>query len=185
MRDMLSKMWWAVLLRGLCGIAFGILAFTMPGLTLATLVMLFGVAAIVGGAFEMIGAISAKSQSDDWWIWLLQGAVGVIVGVLTFRIPGVTTLVLMFFISVWAFATGVLQIIAAIRLRKEIKGEGWLMVSGLASIALAIILMANPAAGALGLIYYIGAVALITGIVMTLLAFRVKGAVKTVKAAMA
>jgi uncharacterized membrane protein HdeD (DUF308 family) len=182
MRDLLSKIWWAILLRGLCGIGFGILAFTMPGLTLATLVLLFGWVAILGGVFEIVGAISGRSKSDDWWIWLLQGVVGVLVGALTFYTPGVTTLVLLFFIAIWALATGVLQILAAIRLRHEIKGEGWMIVSGFASVALAVILLANPAAGALGLIYYIGASALLSGLVFTMVALKVRGAAKRVTA---
>jgi len=182
MRDLLSKIWWAVLLRGLCGIGFGVLAFTMPGLTLASLVMLFGWAAILGGVFEIAGAISGRGKSDDWWIWLLQGVVGVLVGALTFRTPEVTALVLLFFISVWALATGVLQIIAAIRLRHEIKNEGWMIVSGFASIALAVILLANPAVGALGLIYYIGGTALLSGLVLVLLALSLRRLAKPAKA---
>jgi len=113
---------------------------------------------------------------------LLQGIVGVLVGALTFRTPGVTTLVLLFFISVWALATGVLQIIAAIRLRHEIKNEGWMIVSGFASIGLALILMANPAVGALGLIYYIGGTALLSGLVFVLLALSLRRLAKPAKA---
>ena len=178
MRDLMSKIWWAILIRGLVGIAFGVLAFAMPGLTLASLVLLFGVFAVVGGLFEIVGAISGRGKTDDWWVWLLQGIVGVAVGILTFRAPSITALALLFFIAIWALATGVLQIVAAIRLRREIRGEGWLIVSGLASIALAIILMANPAAGALGLVLYIGATALITGVVMVWLAVRLRKPLK-------
>jgi uncharacterized membrane protein HdeD (DUF308 family) len=182
MRNLLSKMWWAVLLRGLCGIGFGILAFAMPGLTLATLVFVFAWVAILGGVFEIVGAISARGTTDDWWVWLLQGIVGVLVGVLIFRVPGVTTLVLLFFIAMWALATGVLQIVAAIRLRHEIKGEGWMIVSGFASIALSLILMANPAAGALGLIYYIGGASLLSGLVLVGLALKVRKAAAAITA---
>ena len=174
MRDLMSKIWWAILLRGIAGIAFGILTFLKPGITLETLVLLFGVFAIVGGAFEIVGAISQRGKTDDWWVWLLQGLVGVVVGVVTFRSPGITTLALLFFIAIWALATGVLQIVAAIRLRREIKGEGWLIVGGLASVALAIILMVDPGAGALGLVLWIGAMAFLNGIIFTWLALRLR-----------
>jgi uncharacterized membrane protein HdeD (DUF308 family) len=174
MRNMLSKMWWALLLRGLVGIAFGILAFTQPGLTLASLVLLFGWIAILGGVFESLGAIAARGASDEWWVMLLQGLVGILIGVLTFRFPDVTAVALLFFIAIWALTTGLLQIVAAVRLRKEIKGEVWMILSGFASVALALILMANPAAGALGLILYIGATALISGVVFVLLALRLR-----------
>ena len=174
MRDLMSKIWWAILIRGLAGIAFGVLTFLKPGITLETLVLLFGVFAVVGGAFEIAGAISQRGKTDDWWVWLLQGLVGVVVGVLTFRSPGITTLALLFFIAIWALATGVLQIIAAIRLRREIKGEGWLIVGGLASIALAIILMTDPGAGALGLVLWIGAMAFLNGVIYTVLAIRLR-----------
>jgi uncharacterized membrane protein HdeD (DUF308 family) len=174
MRDYLAKNWWVLLLRGLSAIAFGVLTFMLPSLTLATLVLLFGVTAIFGGVLDIGGAIVGRKGNDEWWLWLLQGVVGVLVGLMTFRAPEITTLALLFFIAMWSLAIGVLQVAAAIRLRKEIKGEAWLILSGVTSIALALILMSNPAAGALGLLLYIGAQAIVMGVVLVMVALRVR-----------
>lgn len=174
MRELLAKIWWVLLLRGLAAVAFGTMTFLLPAITLSTLILLFGVTAVFGGVLEIVGALAGRARNDDWWVWLLQGIVGVLVGIMTFASPAVTTLALLFFIAMWALAVGVLQIVAAVRLRREIKGEVWLIFSGVASIALALILMANPAAGALGLLFYIGAQAIISGVVLVLLALRLR-----------
>src|SRR5262245_27987702 len=174
MRELLSKAWWVLLLRGLVAVGFGAFALLQPGITLQSLLTLFGSTATVGGILDIVGAVSARSERDDWWVWLLQGIVGLLIGVLTFFQPGTTGLALLFFIAMWALAIGVLQIVAAVRLRKEIKGEGWLILAGVASVALSIILVTSPGAGALGLIYYIGAQALITGVTLVMLSLKVR-----------
>ena len=176
MTDLLTRQWWLVILRGVLAVVFGALCFAMPGMALATLVLLFGAYALVDGVFMIVAAARGWSQREDRWLLLIIGLLGVGVGVLTFIAPGLTAVGLLLYIAAWALATGVLSIVAAIRLRREITGEVWLVLSGIASIAFAAILLWNPMAGALSLIWVIGAFALLTGVMMIVLGVEVRGA---------
>jgi uncharacterized membrane protein HdeD (DUF308 family) len=164
-----TRSWWILLLRGIIAIIFGVLAFFWPAVTLATLVILFGVYALVDGAFSLAAAFSGWRHRDDRWLLLLEGLVGVWAGFITLRNPAITAVVLIMFISIWALAIGVLRIIAAIRLRKEITGEVWMVLSGLASILFAFLVMWQPAAGALALVWMIGVYAIIVGATLVML----------------
>ena len=166
MFDLLSRYWWTLVVRGILAVVFGILAIVWPGITLATLVIFFGAYILVDGIFGMVGAIGSWGNRDDHWLLLLEGLLGVGIGILTFRAPQVTGMVLLMFIAAWALATGVLEIVAAIRLRKEIQGEIWLILSGLASVVFALVLMIFPAAGALSLLWLISIYAVVFGIVL-------------------
>jgi len=166
MFDMLSRYWWTLVARGVLAVVFGILALIWPGITLATLVIFFGAYILVDGILAIVGAIGGWGDRDDHWLLLLEGLLGVGIGILTFRAPQVTAMVLLMFIAAWALATGVLEIVAAIRLRKEIQGEFWLILSGLASVVLALVLMIFPAAGALGLLWMISIYAVVFGVVL-------------------
>ena len=135
-RGALAENWWLVLLRGIAAVVFGVLAFFWPGLTLLTLTLLWGAYALCDGVFALWAAISGKGgeMAPRWWLAVV-GVVGVLAGVGAFLWPGMTTLVLLLFIAVWAIVLGVLQIWGAIQLRKEIEGEWLLILSGLVSIA--------------------------------------------------
>lgn len=170
----LSRTWWLLLLRGLFAIAFGALLWTQPGISLTALIIVFGAYVLADGLLGIWAAISARDQSDDWWVMLLWGFVGVGVGILSFVAPGITALALLFYIAAWAIATGVLQIMAAIRLRKVIDNEWWLILGGLLSVTFGVLLMARPGAGALGLLWLIGTYAIIFGVAIVLLAFKVR-----------
>ena len=130
--SILSGSWWVLLLRGLVAIAFGVLTWAQPGLSLAALVLLFGVYAIADGVLGVWTAISGRKDNAHWWVLLLWGLASAAVGIFTFMAPGVTTIALLYYIAIWAIIIGVLQIIAAIRLRAEIKGEWLLGLAGLA-----------------------------------------------------
>jgi uncharacterized membrane protein HdeD (DUF308 family) len=170
----LSRNWWALLLRGLVAIAFGILVWLLPGISLATLVLLFGVYILVDGILGIWAAIVGGNEGENRWVLALWGLVGIGVGILTFAAPGVTALALLFYIAIWAMATGVLEIVAAVRLRKEIAGEWLLVVGGLVSILFGFILMARPAAGALAVLWLIGVYAVVFGVLLVILAFKVR-----------
>ncbi len=172
---LLARNWWVLLLRGLVAIAFGILAWLQPGISIAALVLLFGVYVLVDGVLGVWSAIAGRKQNAHWWVLLLWGLVGIGAGILTFVAPGITALALLFYIAVWAIATGVLQIVAAVRLRKEIKGEWLLILGGLASVVFGVLLVAQPGAGALAVLWLIAAYAILFGILMTLLSFKVRG----------
>lgn len=171
----LARGWWLLLLRGIVAILFGVLTFLQPGISLAALVLLFGAFALADGVLGAWTAISGRKEHEHWWLLLLAGLVGVGVGLLTLFAPGVTALALLFYIAIWAVATGVLQIAQAIRLRKEIEGEWMLIVAGLASVAFGVLLMARPGAGALAVLWLIGGYAIAFGVIMVLLSFKVKG----------
>lgn len=173
---LLAKYWWVFLLRGIFAILFGVIAWLWPGLTLETLVLFFGAFALVSGVFQVFAAFAGRSQHEQWWLLLLEGLLGIAVGFLTWRAPGITALALVLYIAAWALVTGVLEIVAAIRLRKEIEGEFWLGLSGLLSVGFAVLLMISPGAGALALLWIIAAYAVVFGVFLILLAFRVRRA---------
>ena len=166
--------WWAVVIRGVVALAFGALAFAWPGVTLATLVLLFGCYALLDGAVSVMAAIGGQRRAEDRWLLLLEGVLGLWAGIVTLRAPAVTAVVLVFFISIWAMATGFLRIVAAIRLRKEISGEVWLALSGIASVLFALMLMLRPAVGTLVLVWVIAGFALILGVSLIMLGFELR-----------
>jgi uncharacterized membrane protein HdeD (DUF308 family) len=173
---LLAKYWWVLLLRGVFAILFGVLAWLWPGLTLETLVLFFGAFALVSGVFQVFAAFAGRRQHEQWWILLLEGLLGIAVGFLTWRAPGITALALVLYIAAWALVTGVLEIVEAIRLRKEIEGELWLGLSGLLSVGFGFLLMISPGAGAMALLWIIAAYAVVFGAFLILLAFRVRRA---------
>jgi len=169
----LAKNWWLLLLRGIAAIVFGVLAFAWPGLTLLTLILFYGAFALVDGVLAIVAAISGGAPGSRWWLAIV-GLVGIAAGLLTFLMPGVSALVLLFFIAGWAIATGVLQIIGAIQLRKEIDNEWMLILGGVLSVLFGVGMMLAPGAGALALVWVIGIYAVITGVVLVALALRLK-----------
>jgi uncharacterized membrane protein HdeD (DUF308 family) len=174
MLALLAKNWWVFLVRGLLAILFGVMAFAWPGLTLVTLVFLFGAWALVSGVFATVGAFGARARNKDWWVLLLTGLLGIAVGFLTFYRPGITAISLLWYIAFWSIFTGVMEFVAAFRLRKEIRGEGWLMLAGAASVVFGVLLLAYPGAGALALITLIAAYAIVFGVILILAALRLK-----------
>jgi len=174
-RSSLAANWWAIALRGVAGILFGVLTFVVPGLTLAALVLLFGSYAIVDGVLNIVAALRRRRAGEPpWWALLLEGVVSVAAGVVTFAWPGLTTVVLLYVIAGWAIITGAFEMAAAVRLRQRVEGEGWLVFSGILSIALGVLLMAAPATGALALVLWIGAYAMVFGTLLVVLAFRLR-----------
>lgn len=180
---LLSQYWWVLLVRGILSILFGVIAFAWPGLTLAMLVLFFAAFVLVDGVFDVFHAFSGRRENDHWWVLLLEGLLGIAFGVITWVNPGVTTLVLLLFIAFWAMATGTLRIVMAIRLRKEIEGEWWLILSGLASALFGVIVLARPGAGALAMLMVIAAWATVVGVFLVILSFKVRTFGKTLMAA--
>jgi uncharacterized membrane protein HdeD (DUF308 family) len=172
--DSLSRNWWAVSLRGLAGILFGIITFIAPGISLAALVLLFGAYAFADGVLAIVTAIRRRGN-DRWGMLLLEGLVGVAAGVLTLLWPGITALALLYVIAAWALVTGGFEIAAAIRLRKVITGEWILALSGILSMALGVLLIVAPGPGALAVVIWIGAYAFVFGVLLFALVLRLKG----------
>ncbi len=172
MLSLLAKNWWAVAIRGIVAITFGILAFLWPGITLTALVLLYGAYALTDGIFAVVAAVSNAGRVDRWWVLLLWGVCGILAGLITFVVPGMTALFLLYLIAFWAITTGVMEIAAAIRLRRELTGEWVLALSGVVSIVFGGLLLLYPGAGALAVIWWIGGYAIVFGGLLLALAFR-------------
>jgi uncharacterized membrane protein HdeD (DUF308 family) len=155
-------------------IIFGILTFVLPVASLAALVLIFGSYALVDGVFSLVAALRRADGERPWWALVLHGIAGIAAGVVTFMYPGLTALVLVYVIAAWAIITGALEIVVAIRLRKMITGEWWLAASGAVSIVLGVLLMAAPGAGAVALVLWIGAWALVTGVLLVAVGIRLR-----------
>jgi uncharacterized membrane protein HdeD (DUF308 family) len=163
--------WWALALRGLAAVVFGLLTFFLPGITLVTLVLLFGAYALVDGIFNLIAFFRVASHQ---WALLIEGVIGIIAGVITFAWPAITAIVLLYVIAFWAILTGIFEIIAGIRLRKVITNEWILLVMGVVSFLFGLLILFAPGAGALAIVLWIGAYALVFGIFLLALAFRLR-----------
>jgi len=177
----LFRNWWLLLLRGIAAIAFGVLAWAMPQVSIAALVLLFGAYALVDGVLAVATAIAGTGDREQRWLVGLWGLVGIGAGIITFIAPDVTALALLFYIAIWAIATGVLEIAAAIRLRKEIEGEWILGLAGLASVAFGVALVAKPGPGALAVVWLIATYAVAFGILLIILAFKARGILQEAK----
>ena len=171
----LAQNWWAIVLRGVAAVLFGLSAFAWPGITLAILVSLYGAYALVEGALAVAGAVMGRRAGPFPWGVLLAGLAGIAIGVFTFMSPGITAIALVYLIAAWAVLRGVFEIIAAIQLRKEIENEWLLGLSGLLSVVLGLWLFAAPGAGAIAVLWWIGAFAIVFGVVEIVLGFRLKG----------
>jgi uncharacterized membrane protein HdeD (DUF308 family) len=174
MLNLMAQNWWALALRGLVAVLFGIAAFIWPGITLWALVMLFGAYALVDGIFALVAAFTRSVDRQRWWALLFEGIAGIGIGILTFIWPRLTAIGLLYLIAFWAILTGVFEIITAIRLRREITGEWLMALIGALSIVFGVLLVAHPVAGALSVVWIIGSFVLAMGVLMIALAFRLR-----------
>jgi uncharacterized membrane protein HdeD (DUF308 family) len=174
-KNYLAKYWWIFLLRGFFSIIFGIFAFTMPGLTIATLVLVWGAYAFVDGLVALYASATGGTKPGDHWLVGMQGLIGLAAGILTLLMPGATALGLLIAIAAYSLVVGVLQIAAAIKLREEIEGEFWLGLSGLVSVLFGMFVIARPGDGALAVIWIIGGYAIAFGVFLISFAFRIRG----------
>jgi uncharacterized membrane protein HdeD (DUF308 family) len=174
MLDVYTHNWWTLALRGVAGIIFGLLAFFWPGITLLALVFLFGAYAIVDGAFAVVAGIRAPRDQRRWWLLLIEGVFSIIAGILAFTFPGITAFILLGLSAGWAIVTGVMEIVAAIQMRRYITNEWLLALGGAASVIFGILLLLRPSAGALAVVWVIGAYAVFFGLLMLALGFRLR-----------
>src|SRR5436309_12537521 len=172
--ETLKRHWWVPVIRGIAAIVFGIIAFVYPGLTIATLVLFFGAWVLIDGIFRIVGAIGHRASDADWGWHLVIGILGIVVGLLTFHAPQITALALVIYIAAWALMIGATEIATAIKLRREIKGEWFLVLMGLLSIAFAALLLWNPLAGSAALIWIIAWYPVIFGVLGIFLGFRLR-----------
>ena len=173
MIQLLARNWWAFLIRGLAGVLFGVLAFLWPGETLLVLAILLGAYALVDGIFALVAAFSHAGAAHRGWL-IFEGALGVIVGVLIWLYPLYSAALLVYFIAFWAIATGVVEIIAGIRFRNVIADEILDILAGIASIVFGALVLRNPAAGAIAVVWLIASYAIVFGLLQVALSFRLK-----------
>jgi len=170
----LTKRWWLLLLRGVAAIAFGILAFIWPGVTLFTLVILYGAFALIDGILALAAAFTGRSETIPRWWLVLTGILGITAGLIALLWPGITALGLIVCIGLWAIFRGVMEIIAAVELREEIEGEWLLILAGALSVLFGLGVLIYPGTGALALVWLIAIYAVAIGIVMVALALRLR-----------
>lgn len=161
--------WWVLLTRGILAVLFGVMAFALPGLTLVTLVLLYGVYAFADGLAALWVGGSARA-----WPLVLIGILGVIVGIYTFVYPGITAVVLLYVIAVWGIIRGAGDLISAYLLRKDLKNVSELVIAGIVSILFGAWLLVNPARGAVAMVWFIGGYAIIFGVAMIVHALRLR-----------
>jgi uncharacterized membrane protein HdeD (DUF308 family) len=174
MASELARNWWLLALRGVLGILFGIGAFVWPGATLSALVIVFGAYVFVDGIFAVVAGIGMRRQLSIWWLIVLEGAAGIVLGLLTFRSPDTTALVLLTIIAAWSIVTGIFEIVTALRIRTLIANEWLMILSGVVSIVFGVLLIAQPSAGEIAIVWLLGAYALLFGLLTLMFAFRLR-----------
>jgi uncharacterized membrane protein HdeD (DUF308 family) len=176
--EILSRYWWMTVLRGLFWILFGVVILARPGISLLSLTLALGIVIFADGVLNVMNAFAGRKVHEDWWVLLLVGLTGIGIGALTFYSPQTTALALVFYVAIWAIATGLLQITAAIRLRRQLAGEVWWILAGTASVIFGVLLIVQPAAGALTLLWLFAVYAIAFGVLLVLLALRVRSGIK-------
>jgi uncharacterized membrane protein HdeD (DUF308 family) len=169
----LAQNWWALALRGLLGIAFGVIAFALPGATMLSLVLVFAAYMLVDGIFAIVSAVHAARHHNRWGPLTLEGIVDIVAGVVAFAWPGLTVLAFVLLVAIWALVSGSLMTVAAFRLNVE-HGRWWLAFSGIVSIAYGLLLIVTPLIGALVLTWWLGAYAILFGAALLILAFKLR-----------
>jgi len=175
MNMVLARNWWALALRGVLAIVIGLIAFLQPGLFVASLVLLFGAYAIVDGVFAIIAGIRAAERHERWWPFALEGLLDIAAGLIAFLLPAAAAFALLFLISAWSIVSGVFRITAAIRLRRQIQGEWLLILNGILSVAFGVVIFAFPGVGLVTVAWIIGMYAIVFGVILVALGFRLRG----------
>jgi uncharacterized membrane protein HdeD (DUF308 family) len=165
-----AKNWWGLLLRGILAILFGVMAFAMPGITLVSLAMLYGAYALIDGVLAMWFGVGSRT-----WALVLFGLLGIAAGIFTLYLPWGTAIALLYMIGAYAIVRGIFEIVTAIQLRHEITNEWSMGLAGLVSVLVGLMFIARPGAGALALVWLIGAYAILAGVLLIKLALRVRG----------
>lgn len=173
MSALLAQNWWAVALRGVFAIIFGLIALLVPGATILSLVLFFAAYMLVDGVFSIVAAVRAASHHQRWGLLVLEGIVDILVGVIALAWPGLTVVFFITLMAVWSLITGVLEIVAAFKLNPDF-GRGWLIFSGIVSLLFGIALLVAPMLGAVVLTWWLGAYALVFGITLLALAFKLR-----------
>lgn len=170
----LRRNWWAIAIRGIVALIFGLLVLIYPRQAVLILILLFGAYAGVDGIFAILSAVLAEQAHERWWPFVVEGIVGLAVAAVTFFFPRDAALAIYFLIAAWAIVTGIIEIVAAVRVRVAIANEVLLLISGIASVLFGALMIVFPAVGVLAVIWLIGFYALFFGALMLGFAFRIR-----------
>jgi uncharacterized membrane protein HdeD (DUF308 family) len=173
MSEALARNWWAMALRGVLAIVFGVIALVLPGVTMLSLVIVFAAYALVDGVLAIVAAVRSARRHERWGLLVLEGVVDIAAGVLAFLWPGLTIVIFVLLVAAWAIVTGALMTAAAFRLQLD-HGRWWLALGGLVSLVYGVLLIIAPLIGALVLTWWLGAYALVFGVLLLILAFRLR-----------
>jgi len=175
MLEVAARYWWVVLLRGVLSILFGAAALVWPGITGLALVLVFGVYSLLDGVLDLTMSFGGKDMPGSNRLAVaLMGFFGIAAGIVAFLWPGITAIALLWVIGAWAIATGILEILVAVRLRKEITNEWFWVLSGLLSLVLGVVLVVRPDVGAVGVVTTIGIFSIAWGVSLAVFSFRIK-----------
>ncbi|HRN18882.1 MAG TPA: DUF308 domain-containing protein [Trueperaceae bacterium] len=166
--------WWAIVLRGVVGLLFGVAALVWPALTLTVLLALFAAFTLVDGAFALVAVLFGRAEGR-WWVQLVEGLISIAAGLVTLAVPGLTAVAFVLVVAAWAVLSGIFRIVMAIRLRKEIDNEWLLALGGVLSLVLGIVFFARPGVGILSMVWVLGLYALLFGLTLIVLGFRLRG----------
>ena len=169
-----SRLWWMVALRGLLLLLFGLAAVFWPGVTLTVLVLWIGAGFLVNGVIALVAAIAGRDVEGRGWL-VIEGLLGLLAGIVTFVYPGITQIVLLWLVAGWAIFSGIAQIAAAVQFRKVIRGEWLLGLAGALAIVFGVLVIARPAVGLLTVALLIGWFAILYGVALLALGFRLRG----------
>jgi uncharacterized membrane protein HdeD (DUF308 family) len=170
----LARNWWALLIRGIAAAIFGILALVWPGAAIYAIGVLFGAYALVDGIFAIVAAVRAAEAHERWWPFVIEGIIGLVIGAIAFYDVAIVIAALFFTIAAWAVLTGIVEIAAAIQLRKQLANEVWLIVGGILSILFGVLMWWRPLAGAVAVVWIIGIYAIVFGITMIAFSLRLR-----------
>lgn len=171
MSEVLAESWWAVGLRGILGILFGLICLLTPGLAVEVFVILFAAYMLVDGVFAIAAGIKAARNGERWGLLILEGIVDLAAGLVAVLWPAITLVALIWLIAIWAIVTGALMLAGAFSLNLD-HGRWWLALGGIASVIFGILLVIEPLIGAVVLTLWIGAYAIVFGIFLLILAFQ-------------
>jgi uncharacterized membrane protein HdeD (DUF308 family) len=169
----LAQNWWLIALRGVLAIIIGVIAFAAPVATMLSLVLLFSAYMLVDGVLAIVAALRAARQHERWALLVLEGIVSIAVAATAVLWPGITIVAYVLLVAAWAIVTGALMLGAAFRLNLD-HGRWWLVLGGIASLIYGALLIIAPLIGALVLTWWFGAYALVFGVFMLVLAFRLR-----------
>lgn len=174
MIEHLARFWWLFVLRGVMALIFAVVAFIWPAITLSILVVFLGAYLFVDGLFSLVHGFRIMKRDNHWWVLVLEGVLGIAAGLVALFMPGITVVFLVALIALWSVVTGILEIVLAVRLRKELKNEWMLVLAGVFSLLFGILLFAQPLAGVVVIAWWLGVYALVFGLFLVMAGLRLK-----------